>query len=320
MDQFVAKSKRKAVAPKSNDVVVVNTKSSDNKSINVSGVGFSVDIEDGYISKYTNNGVDLITEPMRPNFWRASTDNDWRGWKVDRLIGFWSDAAEKLETRSINIEDVQKGRAAMITVEKAIGEDVKLQLIYTVNANGVVEVKYTLNKGEKVPEMLRIGLQCVTNKSLNDVSYYGRGPWENYSDRLSSAMINKYDTTVDGYMYEYAVPQECSNRCDVRWIALKGKSGSGIQIVGQSPLSVSVWNTTQESLKKAKHINEVVELESGNTLNIDMVQAGVGGTDSWSLKARPSDYARLLQPTYSYSFKIMGLDAGQDPIAVGRAN
>ncbi len=317
-DQFLyEKSKKKVAKAKLTGNVEISSPAKDNKKITLSGVGFSVDIEDGYISKYISNGVSLITEPLRPNFWRASTDNDWRGWKVDRVMGFWKDAASKLTTRSITISEL-KGRGVAVTAVKGIDKDVELTLTYTVSSDGVVSVNYNLTTSDNAPELLRVGMQCVTNKDLNDVSYYGRGPWENYSDRLFSAMVSKYDTTVAGFMYEYVVPQECSNRCDVRWIALRGAKGSGLQVLGASPLSVSVWNTTQQSLTDAKHINEVVELEDGNTLNIDMVQAGVGGTDSWSIKARPSDHVRLLRKSYTYEFTLLGLGTSQDPIVVGR--
>ena len=78
--------------------------------------------------------------------------------------------------------------------------------------------------------------------------------------------------------------------------------GKGLLVKGGQPLSVSVWNTTQEALQKAKHIGEAEILEQSVVLNLDLVQAGVGGTDSWTQYARPYDDYRLMNKEYSYSF------------------
>ena len=82
-------------------------------------------------------------------------------------------------------------------------------------------------------------------------------------------------------------------------------SSKGVQIVGDQPLSVSVWNTTQDALNSAKHIGEAPVLEDSFVLNVDLVQNGVGGTDTWSSKARPYDKYRLLEKEYSYGFWIV---------------
>ncbi len=318
-DQFLYEAaKRKSERAKQTEVVNVEKDSKENRSITLSGATFSLEINDGYIAKFTSRGKTLINSPLRPNFWRALTDNDHRGWKADEKLAFWSDATQRLETKSIKVEELQKGRTVIVTAIKSIGDELNVVLTYTVTADGVVKVKYNLTKGVETPEPLRIGMQCQTNKSLDDVSYYGRGAWENYSDRKQGAMVSRYDTTIEGFMFEYIYPQECSNRCDVRWIALRSNSKEGLQVIGASPLSVSVWNTTQESLAAAQHINEVVELNDANTLNIDMTQAGVGGTDTWSMKARPLDSARLLAPSYTYEFTLIGLSAEDDVVKVGR--
>ena len=102
------------------------------------------------------------------------------------------------------------------------------------------------------------------------------------------------------------MPQENGNRCDVRWFALQSDK-AGVMIVGDEPLSVSVWEMSQNAIDKAKHINELEKDLYSNTLNIDLVQAGVGGTDSWSLKARPSIDKRLLKGSYSYGFTFVPL-------------
>ncbi len=311
-----AKNEKEISAAKLKGSLSVND--SDKKSITVKGVNFEVKVEDGYVASYTNGGVKLISTPLTPNFWRASTDNDWRGWKVDRLMGFWKTAHEKLETKSIEVKN-DENKSVEVKVVKVIGSDVTLTLKYTIASNGVLNVSYDLKKAASLPELLRVGMQCQSSNSLRNITYYGRGPWENYSDRRASAMVSIYKAKPEELAYEYVVPQENGNRCDVRWFAMQGKS-SGMQIIGAEPLSVSLWESTQKMLHDSKHINEVEKLKDCFTLNIDHTQAGVGGTDSWSMKARPAETDRLLESSYSYEFKIMPVSTKVDLKVNGRKN
>ncbi len=316
-DQFLYKSvEKKEQSTKLKATLSVDDSNKDN--ITVKGSNFAVTVADGYIANYTNNGVELISSPLRPNFWRATTDNDWRGWKVDNILKFWRDADQKLTTKSISVNNADN-TSATINVTKIIGDEVELNLTYTIQSNGVIEVAYDLTKDSELSEMLRIGLQCESSNTLSKIKYYGRGPWENYSDRIASAMVSVYDMTPEQMAFEYVVPQENGNRCDVRWIAMQNSRGTGMQIVSDSNLlSLSIWETTQANLYEAKHINEVEKLDDALTLNIDHTQAGVGGTDSWTFKARPSDSARLMKDRYSYSFQIVPITSKSKPIELGR--
>ncbi len=284
-------------------------------SIMVSGKNFSVEFNGGYLNSYIQSGTQLIASPLKPNFWRAETDNDWRGWKADKVMAFWRSAADNITCKVIEVTSLEN--KAIITSEANINDKAKVTLKYTVFANGTIEVDYHLTKDKDVAEIMRIGMQCEVNDLLSNVTYYGRGEWENYSDRLRSAMMGVYRMAAEDMSFNYVVPQENGNRCDIRWFAMQGKK-CGIQIIGGEPLSVSVWNSTQKALNDAKHINEIEKLEDSYTLNIDKAQAGVGGTDSWSLKARPSEQYRLLENEYQYSFKIVPISAKSDLISRGR--
>ncbi len=323
-DQFLYISKEpksgkghgSALKPSSKVAISDNDKS----NITIKSNDYEVNIKDGYIACYAVNGVELISSPLRPNFWRADTDNDWRGWKTNKLLGFWKSAADKLTTKSVEVTRNEKDKTVEVAVVKSIKSDVTLNLNYTIHADGIIDVAYDLEKGADIPEMIRVGMSCQTSSKLGNVSYYGAGPWENYSDRVFGAMVSVYETTPSQMMYDYINPQECGNRCDVRWLALEGASSKvGMQIIGSQPLSVSVWDTTQAILADAKHINEVKRTATLNTVNIDYKQCGVGGTDSWSMKARPYDHYRLMESRYSYGFHIVPVAKGDSLVNVGRS-
>lgn len=311
-EQFQYNTTKKITGSKPKGKIKLSEK---NNSILISGKGFSVEVRDGYINSYKLGDSEIISSPLKPNFWRAETDNDWRGWKADKVMEFWKNASENMTCKVVNIET--KENRAVITSEVNISGKAKVTLAYTVYSDGAIKVDYHLVKNKDVAEIMRIGMQCEVNNQLSKATYYGRGEWENYSDRAHSAMIGVYKTSADAMGFNYVVPQENGNRTDVRWLAMQGRK-HGIQIVGGEPLSMSIWNTTQQSLYEAKHINEIEKLKNSYTLNIDKAQAGVGGTDSWSLKARPSEEYRLLLNEYQYSFKIAPISARTKLVESGR--
>ena len=157
----------------------------------------------------------------------------------------------------------------------------------------------------------------ITNK-LAAITYFGQGPQENYRDRMEGAFLGTYRTDAAGMMTQYVYPQENGNRCNTRWITFADRKGRGIQFIGATPLFVSAWNTTQDELERAKHIGEAAVLENAQTVNIDHLQTGVGGTDTWSHKARPSDQYRLLDKAYGYRFIIRPVQNDRDAVDAGR--
>jgi beta-galactosidase len=137
------------------------------------------------------------------------------------------------------------------------------------------------------------------------MAFYGKGPWENYVDRSQGAVVDVYEGTVSDFIWNYIYPQENGNHTGVRWLNLSNQT-RGISIEGMQPLSTSVWPWSHEQLAKATHINDLEE-ENHLTLNIDLAQTGVGGTDSWSNNAAPIDKYKLRPGNYQYSFTVKPL-------------
>ncbi|WP_418991552.1 glycoside hydrolase family 2 TIM barrel-domain containing protein [Alistipes sp.] len=279
-----------------------------------------VNSKTGYIDGYELNGRPILAAPLKPNFWRAATDNDRRGWKTRLQSGIWETAPEDFDSRfgSTDIRTAQTDSTVVVQVRKTMQYKIVLNLDYTIFGNGSLEVGYRLEIADEVPEPLRIGMQTEVTNQLAVITYFGLGPQENYRDRLEGAFLGTYRTDAAGMMTQYVYPQENGNRCNTRWIAFTDPKGRGIQFVGAAPLSVSAWNTTQEELDRAKHIGEACVLEDAQTVNIDHLQTGVGGTDSWSRKARPAERYRLLDKTYAYRFLIRPVQNDRDAVDAGR--
>ena len=306
--------------------VAANTVSVDKGSVDVNeaddmlvltanGCEVKVSKISGYVTSYKSNGSSLISEVLKPNFWRAQTDNDMRGWKTSELLGFWETAHDSLVLNGFNVS--RKDGAFVIDVKKGIADKCTLLLRYTFEGDGVLGVDYRLEIGDDVPEPLRVGMQTQVCGELGNVDYYGRGTWENYSDRKAGALIGVYRSTVEGLMWQYLMPQENGNRCDSRWAFFYGNDG-GIAFVGRKTIGVSAWNCTQESISQAKHPHEIEVLHQSFVVNIDLEQAGVGGTDSWSVKAQPSEQYRLLDKVYAYGFVVAPCRNQEKVIELGR--
>lgn len=254
----------------------------------------------GYLSSYQVDGTELINSELKPNFWRPLTDNDTRGWKTPTALSDWPGIAANFHLSDFNKEVNDEKIIVNSTLEN---EGVKLNLIYEITPDQRVHVKYSVKIPEDISEPLRIGLTTSTSKNMNNMSFYGKGQQENYTDRNQGAEVDVYSGKVSDFIFNYIMPQENGNHTDVRWLKLSNSKSQGLIVTGDQPLSTSVWPYSAETLQRAKHINE---LKPANdlTLNIDLVQAGVGGTDSWSIHARPLDKYRLLKKQYAFGFTL----------------
>lgn len=271
--------------------------------VTAGNVKVTIDKTTGYLGGYEVGDRQLIIKPFAPNFWRAEIDNDWRGWKPSHYLAFWKTASEQMEENTTS-SYTYEGNVATVSVVKEIKDKVVLELKYSVAPDGSVEVSYDIRISDDVLEPLRIGLQGQVASVFDNVTWFGRGPYETYSDRKDGVFFGKWSSDVAGMMTQYVMPQENGNRTDVKWLVLADGKGRGIKITAEEFLNFSVWNTTQESLDAAKHIGEPEIIDGAFVLNVDHMQNGVGGTDSWTNAARPSDKYRLLDKHYEYSFRI----------------
>ena len=196
---------------------------------------------------------------------------------------------------------------AVVTAEyemKAVSA--KLTLTYTINNEGAVKVtqKMTADKGAKVSNLFRFGMQLVMPKSFENISYYGRGPVENYADRKSCTDLGIYNQTVSEQFYAYIRPQENGTKSDIRWWKQLNDAGCGLQFVAEVPFSASALHYTIESLdsgweKRQEHSNEVEPADLTNVL-IDKAQMGLACVNSWG--AIPLSQYMLPYGDYEFTF------------------
>ncbi|MFT7160514.1 MAG: beta-galactosidase [Bacteroidia bacterium] len=277
----------------------------------VSGRGFSATIskENGLIESYILNGSELILSPLKPNFWRPETENDeaYRRTKKQETEREWMNAGDDFKLNEIFVQALEESNVVTIT---AIGEIAsmksRIELVYDIYANGYVKVNYSLKTDAGGPNIPKIGMQFDVSQSCDQVSYYGKGPQANYADRKSAAEIGLYKSNVHELDYMYVKPQETGNRTGTRWFKLQNRLGRGFLIKGEQPINFSISPYSTTNLEKAQHTNE---LEDRNelTVNIDLIQMGVGGDNTWSFRAEAHEQYRIKPGAYSYSFYMIPL-------------
>ena len=259
----------------------------------VRGKDFSVtfSLVDGFINSYMVGGKEFI-EPgtaIKPNFWRAPTDNDF-GARLQDKFSAWKDPVLLLRQDGI-LNRIEEG-IAKVDCSYSLADFATLSLCYEIDAQGRVKITQRMIPlgGKKASEMFRFGLKMTMPETFDRVDYYGRGPIENYPDRNHYTDIGLYSQSVREQFYPYIRPQETGLRTDIRWWNILDDSLSGLCITAQEPFCVSALNYTIESLDEGerKHNTHTREIDpAGNvTVCIDKVHMGVGGVQSWGATPR----------------------------------
>lgn len=265
----------------------------DRKYLIISNDVFNIefDKQNGYLTKYEVNGLNMLKEGaiLKPNFWRAPTDNDF-GAKIHQKYIVWKNPEIKLKSFKQYIENKQVFIEAIYDMPDVSS---KLSLTYVINNKGAIKVtqKIATDKEAKISNMFRFGMQMQMPRYFETIEYYGRGPMENYSDRNHYTDLGIYRQSVTEQFYPYIRPQENGTKTDIRWWRIVDKAGNGIEIVSAAPFSASALHYTIESLdegwsKRQGHSPEVEEADLTN-LCIDKKQAGLGGVNSWGAITLP---------------------------------
>ena len=292
--------------------------------LTIKGAEFSVtfDKTSGAIKSYVLNGKEIMADNSRPDFYRVKIDND--GWDHD--ANTWKNAHENYEIKDFIVVDAQPKAKAKnktyytVTVNGNISnKDARLRTqfnsVYKVWADGVIEVENEFNPeyypAEGTHSIPRIGQLFTLDSSLSNAKWYGRGPWENYADRKTSALVGVYDNKVSHMTHNYIRPQENGYRTDVRWLELTDAQGNGIKVEGDNNIGSGLFcfnaqnhSTDNYFTKDGKEIRNTIDLETQDKvfLNIDLGQQGVGGDNSWGNPVHV-DY-RMLVRYNKYGYTI----------------
>jgi beta-galactosidase len=266
------------------------------------------DLKSGVLSTLDYGQGNLLEKGISPNFWRATTDNDF-GFKMPEKLGVWKKATENQEL--ISIEDSKNNENTIIHVKYKL-ESAKNSIVtmkYVFYKDGIIDVKTTFdNNMNKLPILPRLGNNFIIKKEFDNVNWLGKGPFENYQDRSTAALVGNYKSKVSDLYYPYIRPQENGYRTENRWVTFTNDKGDGIKITAPTYFGFSAHHQYNSDFdagdkKMQRHTTDIQKRDFVN-INIDNQQMGVGGDNSWGsmphakyrIKAEETEYFYTIKP------------------------
>ncbi len=239
-----------------------------------------VDKEAGEITSLRFEDRELLIAGPRLNVWRAPTDNDGiKAWKhqLGRPLGRWLEAGLqdlRLETVSTRVSRSRDGSASVV-IRQRTESGLEHRHAYRVLPWGEIEAENSVRVPPKLADLPRVGVTLALQPGLDRLTWFGRGPHENYPDRKAGAAVGRYSAAVADMYVPYIVPQEHAGRCDVRWLRVVDAGGAGLRIAAVGLLQFSASHFTGDDLFRAHHTNEL-EPRPEVILNLDGMHRGLG--------------------------------------------
>ena len=318
-EQFQIKKQQEKIQPELAIYRTLNLEESTD-AITVKGDQFEYAISkaNGQLIQMKYQGVELLSNGPRFNVWRAPIANDidpWSNWQhrtQEKLDGMGRSRDNHWRTMGIDdlksqvdgIEYYQPDETSVIinlfetaytsTLEGGFSNT----YIYEINANGEISISlHTMAQGLMPQWLPRLGLQFKLPQEYQNVSWFGRGPRENYPDRKTGYKIGAYQTTVDEMYVPYLIPQDYGNRSDVQMVKMTNSDGVGLMIEGDD-FNFSTHNYSTDHLDRALYPFQLKKAD-GVFLNVDYIVNGLGDTSLSTLR----EY-RALPGNYTFSFVI----------------
>ena len=292
--------KKMKLAAKKDNVIAVTTPN----------LTFKIDRSTGLISEYAYNGKSLLGEggTLKPNFWRAPTDNDM-GAGLQKKFQAWKNP--QMNLKNIDVKKDKKANSVTIVTSFDMPEvQGQMDITYLVFANtGAVKVTedFKATEGAKVSDMFRFGMLMQMPYTMEKSNYYGRGPIENYSDRKDCMRIGVYSDDADNQYFPYIRPQESGTKSDIRWWKQTDATGMGLQVKSCTPFYASAIHFDTEELddgddKEQRHSFDLKKSKFTN-LFLDSAHMGVGGENSWG--AWPLEKYRVHYGNKTFTFTLI---------------
>ena len=292
--------KKMKLAAKKDNVIAVTTPN----------LTFKLDRTTGLISEYAYNGKSMLGEggTLKPNFWRAPTDNDM-GAGLQKKFKVWKNP--QMNLKNIDVKKDKKANTVTIVTSFDMPEvQGQMDITYLVFANtGAVKVTedFKATEGAKVSDMFRFGMLLQMPYSMEKSTYYGRGPIENYSDRKDCMRIAIYNDDADNQYFPYIRPQESGTKSDIRWWKQTDATGLGLQVKSCAPFYASALHFDTEELddgdeKEQRHSFDLKKSKFTN-LFLDAAHMGVGGENSWG--AWPLEKYRIHYGSKTFNFVLI---------------
>lgn len=315
-DEFVVQKGKYTIMASTGDPLVI----SEDKgvfSIKNDKVNFKIDAVSGELQSWSYGGNLLTNAPIRPNFWRAPTDNDL-GNNMFVWAKIWQDATYNYKAKLLEAPKALENAVTYKVGYELPNNEADVQIRFTLKSNGVLEVDYSFSPNTAdLPNIPRLGMYMTLSNDFTDISWYGKGETESYWDRKTGVKTGIYSGKTDRQFERYMRPQETGNKTDVRWVKLMSPA---LEVEASSALllNTSVWPfampeidfNSDDAVESASGLVPVTSKHGADiaisdivTWNIDYLQMGVGGDTSWGRLVH-DEYTIPADKTYKYTFEI----------------
>jgi len=267
----------------------------------------------GLLSSIQNGGREIIKQGPAAVLYRAPSDNDEMWWNPHSPAVYWRKAGFNhlrydVKDFKVNKKENYYNIDVVIKVySDSIPHILNNRVTYSVFPNGDIFVRsgfeFTISPSDiSNKEIARIGMQMVLSPDFENYNFYGRGPWENYSDRNNAAMVGEYTSIVTEQYFPYSRPQHTGNKTNVRWASLTNNDGLGIAVFGYPHLEATAIHFGDNDLDK-KSFTEIAKRDD-IYFSIDAQQDGMGGA-SCGPGVRQEYRLNLKDTVYTYRISLI---------------
>lgn len=262
--------------------------------------------KNGMFTSLCYAGREYFNHPMEVNIWRAPTDNDMYAkleWKKARYDDACVRAYETVvykNKKSVEIRVSASMGAAAVQKMMDIG------IVWSIDGNGGITSSMSIKKDDEFPDLPRFGVRLFLNNRLENVSYYGMGPYESYRDKHRASSHGLYRARVDELHEDYIKPQENGSHYDCDYAEIANDQ-FGLAAASEKPFSFNASVYTQEELEHAKHNYELVRSDS-TVLCIDYALNGIGSNSCGPVVM---DAYRFNDTEFEFGFKLVPFVKGK---------
>ncbi len=228
----------------------------------------------GLFSQMNYGGKAYLDHPMELNIWRAPADNDmyikteWKRAQYDQAF------ARAYETRILKGETKVELFCRMSLAAASVQPMMEIGAVWTVDCSGRLGVTMRVHRNTEFPELPRFGLRLFLNRELDQVCYFGMGPYESYIDKHQASLHGQYHTSVLKLQEDYIRPQENGSHTDCDYVTLSHDDYS-LTAASEHTFSFQASVYTQEELEQKMHYHEL-EPSDSTILCLDYAQNGMG--------------------------------------------
>ncbi|MEO0055997.1 MAG: hypothetical protein RLZZ50_1944, partial [Verrucomicrobiota bacterium] len=259
--------------------------------LRAAGVEAAFDRATATLVSLKRDGRETLARSPLLQLWRGATDNDgvklWSG-QDGKALGRWQklglDRGLEHRVARFDVSSPAKDGSVSVTLAHAATtplrqnwKDVLHTHRYTLRPDGRLEVANEIALAKDYADLPRVGVRLDLVPGFRRLAYFGRGPFENYSDRKTAADLGLYENTVAGEYVDYVMPQEHGHHTDTRWIELmtEGKKTALLAVEAATTLEFNATHFAAEDLYAARHTTDL-KARAETLLYLDAAHRGLG--------------------------------------------